>query len=132
MPGGGPRPCAASSSRRPPRSRHFADPVSWQARLLFVGGKRDSSINDSEDAGGATPRASRCLASRTEEDLTRLLLAVSMGEPLCSRNGARTLVSSIRSSPARTLERRIPDASFGLRIASQSLNLPDSTGLQVG
>ncbi len=61
-----------------PRSRHFADPVSWQARLLFVGGKRDTGINDSEDAGGATPCASRCLA-------------VSIwGEPLCSGNGTRT------------------------------------------
>ena len=79
MPGGGPRPCAASSSRPPPRSRHFADPVSWQARLLFVGGKRDTGINDSEDAGGATPCASRCLA-------------VSMGRAalLGERNGTRT------------------------------------------
>src|ERR1700674_1141928 len=117
MPGGGPRPCAASSSRPPPRSRHFADPVSWQACLLFVGGQRDTGINDSADAGGAAPCASRCPASRTEEGLARLFLAVSMGpaallaernedvnhfDPLQSRKNSRTPESRCKLWPSNS------------------------------
>src|SRR5271157_1703715 len=120
MPGGGPRPCAARSSCPPPRSRHFADPVSWQARLLFIGGECDTGINDSEDAGGATPCASRFLAIRTEEGLARLLLAVSMGraallaernedvshfDPHPSRNYSRTPEFRCKLWPSKFLPR---------------------------
>src|SRR5208337_57691 len=137
MPGGGPRPCAASSSRRPPRSRHFADPVSWQARLLFVGGKRDTGINNSEDAGGATPCASRCLSSRTEEGLARLFLAVSMRraarlaernedvshfDPLQSRKNSRTPESRCKLWPSNSFPEL--ESSAVLRVANRQTRPP--------
>ena len=127
----------ASSSRPPPRSRHFADPVSWQARLLFVGGERDTGINDSEDAGGATPCASRCLASRTEEGLARLLLAVSMGraallaernedvshfDPLQSRKYSRTPESRCKLWPSNSFPEL--ESSAVLRLANRQTRPP--------
>src|SRR5208337_864654 len=137
MPGGGPRHCAASSSCPPPRSRHFADPVSWQARLLIVGGECDTGINDSEDAGGATPCASRCLASRTEEGLARLCLAVSMGraallaernedvshfDPHPSRNYSRTPGSRCELWPSNSFPEL--ESSAVLRLANRQTRPP--------